>query len=113
MDTNETPADVTGWLELQLAKKRPAIVGSLSLRRSPCMRENCPACQSGEKHPSHVLYGRHKGRRFSIYVPDQLVPEVQQFLDNGRALQDLLYDFTERYMKALKRARTSTKESAD
>ena len=55
MNTNESPADVTHWLERMSAEKQPAILGSLSLRRSPCIRENCAACQSGEQHQSYVL----------------------------------------------------------
>src|ERR1700747_235315 len=112
MDKNESPADVMRWLERQLSDKRPAILGSLSLRRSPCIRENCPACQSGEQHPSYVLYGRRKGRRFSVYVPEQLVPEVRRCLDNGRALQELLYEAAARYVKALKRERQMTAEQS-
>jgi hypothetical protein len=38
-------------------------------------------------------------------VPEDLVPEVQRSLDNGRALQDLLHQAAPRYIKALKRAR--------
>jgi len=30
------------------------------------------------------------GGRVAVYVPEELVPEVQRSLDNGRALQDLL-----------------------
>ena len=105
MDKNESPADVMRWLERQLADKRPAILGSLSLRRSPCIRENCPACQSGEQHQSYVLYGRANGRRVAVYVPEELAPEVQRSLDNGRALQDLLHQAAPRYVKALKRER--------
>ncbi len=89
----------------------PAAVGSLSLRRSPCIRENCPACLSGEQHPSHVLYGRLKGRRVSVYVPEELVPEVRRCLDNGRALQELLYEAAPRYVKALKRERAKAAKS--
>ncbi|WP_420836243.1 hypothetical protein [Bradyrhizobium valentinum] len=69
------------------------------------MRENCAACQSGEQHQSYVLYGRANGRRVAVYVPEELVPEVQRSLDNGRALQDLLHQAAARYIKALKRAR--------
>src|ERR1700745_3009637 len=105
MEKNESPADVARWLERRSTGKWPAILGSLSLRRSPCIRENCPACQSGEQHPSYVLYGRSKGRRFSIYVPDELVAEVRRCLDNGRAVQELLYEAAPRYIKALKRER--------
>jgi hypothetical protein len=83
----------------------PALLGSLSFRRSPCVRENCPACSSGEQHPSYVLYGRVKGRRVAVYVPEELVPEVSRGLDNGRALQELLQQAAPRYIKALKRER--------
>ena len=102
---NEAHSDVVGWLAAQTANAWPALLGSLSLRRSPCIRENCPACRSGEQHPSHVLYGRLKGRRISVYVPEELVPQVQRCLDNGRALQELLYEAAPRYVKALKRER--------
>ena len=110
MNKNESPADVAHWLERRAAQKWPAILGSLSLRRSPCIRENCPACQSGQQHPSYVLYGRIKGRRVSIYIPEDLVPEVRRSLANGRAVQELLYEAARRYVKALKRHRSAGKE---
>ncbi|MFO1158140.1 MAG: hypothetical protein U1E60_23455 [Reyranellaceae bacterium] len=102
---NETPSDVERWLADQTTTALPALLGSLSLRRSPCIRENCPACRSGEQHPSYVLYGRLKGRRVSVYVPEDLVPQVQRCLDKGRAVQELLYEAAPRYIKALKRER--------
>jgi hypothetical protein len=74
------------------------------------VRDNCQACLNGERHPSHVLYGRRKGRRFAIYIPDELVPDVQRSLDNGRELQDLLYQAAMRYAKALKHERTARKQ---
>jgi hypothetical protein len=40
-----------------------------------------------------------------IYVPEELAPEVGRCLDNGRALQELLYEAAPRYIKALKRER--------
>jgi hypothetical protein len=114
MDKNESPADVALWLERRSTGKWPAVLGSLSLRRSPCIRENCQACRSGEQHLSYVLYGRRKGRRFSVYIPEELVPEVRRCLDNGRALQELLYEAAARYVKALKRARqTAAQQSTD
>jgi hypothetical protein len=103
MSKSESPTDVRRWLEKEAAEAFPAILGSLSRRRAPCIRPNCQACRSGEQHPSWVLYGRLKGRRFSIYVPEDLVPEVQRCLDKGRALQELLFEAAPRYVKALKR----------
>jgi hypothetical protein len=106
----ETPDDVLQWLQRETAKLLPAILGSLSLRRSPCMRENCPACLSGEQHPAHVLYGRLNGRRVAVYVPEELVPEVGRSVQNGHALQELLQQAAPRYVKALKRQRTAARK---
>ena len=109
MDESESTADVARWLEYQSAEKWPAILGSLSLRRSRCIRKNCRACQSEEQHSSYVLYGRVKQRRISVYIPEELVPEIQHALDNGRVVQELLYEAGERYAKALKRQRSAAK----
>jgi hypothetical protein len=101
----ESSSDVVRWLQSEAAGFWPALLGSLSFRRSPCVRENCPACMSGEQHPSYVLYGRQRGRRIAVYVPEELVAEVRRGLDNGRALQELLQQAGPR----LKRERTKPK----
>jgi hypothetical protein len=44
-------------------------------------------------------------------VPEELVPEVQRSLDNGRALQELLQQAAPRYIKALKRERTKASKT--
>jgi hypothetical protein len=99
--------DVQRWFQSQAATLWPAALGSLSLRRSRCMRKNCSACASGEKHPSWVLSGHIQGQRFCLYVPESLVPEVQRCLENGRALQELLYASAWRYVQALKQRQMS------
>ena len=103
----DSPADVISSMQRQAASLWPAVLGSLSYRRTRCGQPNCPACLSGEQHRSYVLYGRHKGRRFAIYVPEDLAKEVRRAVDNGRALQELLMRAGPRYVKALKRARKS------
>ena len=106
MSKTESPLDVQVWFREQLADRWPAGLGCLSVRRSPCTREHCPACLGGEKHSSHFLSGRIQGRPFAIYVPEELVPEIRRCLDNGRALQDLLHQSVVRYIQALKQERT-------
>jgi hypothetical protein len=108
MSKSESPNDVRRWLEKEAAEAFPAILGSLSLRRAPCIRANCEACRSGEQHASWVLYGRVKGRRFSIYIPEDLVAEIQRCLDNGRALQEMLFEAAPRYVQALKREKSKS-----
>ena len=110
---SESPADGQRWFQRQVDSLWPAALGSLSLRRSPCVRKHCPACLSGEQHPSYVLYGRLPGRRFSLYVPKALVPEVRRCLDNGRALQELLHQAAVRYVQALKGQTTPTAKKGE
>ena len=101
----ESPTDVERWFRAQAADLWPAALGSLSLRRSRCVRDHCAACARGDQHTSYVLYGRVKGRRLAIYIPDELEPEIRRALENGRALQDLLYEAGRRYTNAVKHQR--------
>jgi hypothetical protein len=103
----ESPEDVRRWFLRQVSELWPLAAGSLSLRTGPCIRENCSACQRGEGHASYALYGRKKSRRFSVYVPQELVPSVQQAVDNGRRLQELMRETGLRYTAALKGQRAA------
>lgn len=103
---SQSPSDVKLWFQQQAALLWPAALGSLSLRRSPCVRKHCRACLSGEQHLSYVLYGRKQGRRVALYIPDELVPEVRRCLDHGHALQELLYEAALSYIQALKQQRS-------
>ena len=46
-----------------------------------------------------VLYSQLKGRRFTIYIPEDLVPKVRRCLDNRRAPQELPFEAAPRYIK--------------
>ena len=106
----ESPTDVERWFRTQAADLWPAALGSLSLRRSPCVRDHCAACARGDQHPSYVLYGRIKGRRMVLYIPDELETQIRRALENGRALQDLLYEAGRRYTNAVKHQRAHEAE---
>lgn len=100
---SETTEDIRQWFRSALERLWPVAEGSLSLRRCPCVRPNCPACARGEGHSSYVLYGRQGKKRLSIYVPENLAAEVQAALENGRRLQQLMNEVGLRYVRALKR----------
>ena len=76
------------------------------MRRCPCIRKGCPACARGEGHPSYVLYARRSGKRVSIYVPEDLAPQIESAIGNGRKLQKLINEAGVRYTQAVKRKRT-------
>ncbi len=100
-----TAEDVERWFREQLRGLWPVALGSLSLRKTRCMRERCHACATGEQHPSYVFYGRRKGRRFAIYIPDAMAGEVRRCLAQGRAIEELLMEAGWRYVQALKHER--------
>lgn len=101
----ENPAKVGEWFGKSIGSIWPVADGSLSLRKSPCVRANCLACAAGEGHRSYVLYGRNGKKRFSIYVPEDLVPEVKAAMENGRRLKELISEAGLRYTQALKAER--------
>ena len=103
MRKTESTEDVQRWFAGGIRNLWPVAVGSLSLRKGPCIRPNCPACASGKGHSSYALYGRRGKRRFSIYVPERLVPEVRAAIQNGRRLHELINEAGARYVRALKR----------
>lgn len=103
----EMPQELRRWFAEATKGLWPIALGSLSLRKSPCIRKNCSACASGKGHLSYALSGYQGKRRFSIYVPDELAPEVQKAIDNGRQLQDLMKEAGLRYVKVRKRERQS------
>lgn len=105
----ESTAEVHHWFQGAIKKVWPIAEGSLSLRKSRCIRDNCSACASGKGHVSYVLCGRRGSQRFSIYVPDELAPAVQQAIENGRHLQELVNEAGVRLVYALKGRRKGRK----
>lgn len=103
----ETTDDVRHWFQKAVGDLWPVAIGSLSLRKSPCIRKCCQLCESGQGHSSYALYGRKADRRFSIYVPDELVEPLKEAIQNGRDLQKLMAEAGRRYALALKNERSS------
>lgn len=78
-------------LRQKLLSYWPAVKGSLAKVYKPCIRPNCAACARGQKHPNYLLSFTEKGRRRCLYVPKALVPLLKRALDNGRRIEQLLY----------------------
>jgi hypothetical protein len=91
----------------QLERLWPAIKGSLSEVRKPCIRPNCAACARGDKHPAFMLSFTDQGRRRCMYVPAELVPQLQQALHNGNALEALLYQLGPELLRQYRQQRAA------
>jgi hypothetical protein len=105
MQRAESTAEIRHWFQSSIGQMWPIAEGSLSLRKTRCIRKSCSACASGEGHASYVLSGRRGAKRFSIYIPDDLAPDVQQAIENGRQLQELINEAGVRLVNALKNQR--------
>ena len=103
----ETTEQVRLWFQAAVRDLWPVAVGSLSLRKSPCIRTHCQFCESGQGHSSYALYGRKGNKRFSIYVPEELVEDLEGAIRNGRDLHELMSEAGRRYALALKNERRS------
>lgn len=103
----ENTVEVKQWFQAAIRDLWPVAMGTLSLRKSPCIREHCRLCESGAGHSSYALYGRRGKQRFSIYVPDELAPELERAIQNGRHIQELMMEAGRKYALALKEDRRS------
>ena len=101
----ETPETVKQWFQKAMRDLWPVAEGSLSFRKTPCIRKNCKVCAGGQGHRSYILYGRQGKERISLYVPEDLAAEVEKALENGRELQALMNEAGMRYLHARKRER--------
>lgn len=102
----ETVAQLRREFLAAVSKLWPVAGGSLSWRKNSCVREQCAACASGAGHPGYGLWGRSGAQRFGLYVPAELAPELEQALENGRALQQLVLAMGVRYTRARKGERS-------
>ena len=67
----------------------PFVAASLVSFRRECGRPGCH-CQSGEGHLAHHLTFKVKGKTHSVYVPQDLLPEVQQWVREHQRLKPLM-----------------------
>ena len=70
----------------RLTDSRPFIEGSLTKIRVTCGNPNC-RCAQGEKHISHVLTKKVRGKTKSLYVPVELVEEVAKWVAEHRRIK--------------------------
>lgn len=107
----EAAAELRREFLAAVSKLWPVAGGSLSWRKNSCVREECGACESGAGHPGYGLWGRQGERRFGLYVPAELAPELEQALQNGRELQQLVLEMGVRYTRARKAERRSSQNA--
>src|ERR1700720_2556709 len=107
----ETSSDVVRWLQSEAAGLWPALLGSLSFRRSPaCARIVRPVCRGSSIEVTSCTAGRRGGGLQST-CPKSLCPRCSADWITDVLLQELLQQAAPRYLKALKRERAKAPKS--
>lgn len=86
----------------ELQAQGPLVAASLVTIRKKCGRPGCH-CLTGEGHPGFLLTYKEKGKTHSVYVPQDLVPEVRQWTNEYKRIKLLIRQITQ---LALARIRT-------
>ncbi len=74
----------------KLADADGCVAGSLVKISRKCGRPNCRCATGGPKHEAYLLSSKVKGKTKSVYVPVNLIEEVQQWVNEHRQIKDLL-----------------------
>jgi hypothetical protein len=86
----------------QLQARGPVLAASLVTIAKHCGRAGCH-CQHGEKHRGQYLTYKQEGQTRTVYVPVDLVEEVNQWIEEHRRIKTLM-----RELSALSVARVRT-----
>jgi hypothetical protein len=78
----------------QLQAKSPVLAASLVTLRRTCGNPNC-RCARGHKHLGHYLTWKVKAKTHTAYVPIDLIPQVQQWIQEHRRLKHLVHEMTQ------------------
>ena len=73
----------------QLAAAKPFVAASLCAVNRRCGNHKCK-CAHGEPHTAHALTFKVRGTTKTIHVPKDLVPEVQQWVNEHKRIKKLI-----------------------
>ena len=81
------------------------IVGSLVESKRKCGNKNCRCAKNGELHEAHILTKRKNGKTKTIYVPVDMVAEIERWSREYGKVKELIREIdqlSERVIAAAK-----------
>jgi len=76
----------------QVAVDKPVLTASLVLVHKRCGQPSCSCHHGGLAHPAYHLTYKERGRSRTVYVPKDLVSEVQSWVAEHKRLKGLLQE---------------------
>lgn len=96
----------------QLAPSSPVLAASFGTYRHRCGRPTCRCHHGGPLHTGQHLTFKEAGKTRSVYVPQQLLPEVRTWLAEHRRLKTLLREIHQLTVALLRARAKSLKRKA-
>ena len=79
----------------QLAPTGPVLAASLSRVNKRCGQPSCACHHGGPLHQAHHLTLKEAGKSRTVYVPQDLLEEVQRWVQEHRRLKALLHEVSQ------------------
>jgi hypothetical protein len=98
MDVPEHPTQIRRMLEARLKQvslDKPLLLASLSLVNKRCGKPSCHCNKGGPLHQAYHLTHKEGRKRRTVYVPQDLLAEVQSWVAEHTRLKILLQEINQ------------------
>src|SRR5438876_1164145 len=98
MRVPEHPTQIRRMLGSRLRRLTPAgplLAGSLALVHKRCGQPACRCHHGGPRHPAHHLTLKVDGTTRTVYVPQDLLQEVQAWVGEYQRLKNLMAEVSQ------------------
>lgn len=94
----------------QLRSVGPFLSATLVVRNKRCGREDCRCAAEGPIHPTANVTWKEAGKTRTLHVPQELIEEVAQWIEEWKSLRELLQQMSEEQRRHLVRLRKELKD---
>jgi len=88
----------------------PFLSASLVVRHKRCGRPECRCATEGPIHPTANVTWKEAGKTRTLHVPQELIEEVTQWIEEWKALRKLMARMSEEQRRHLMRLRKELKD---
>jgi hypothetical protein len=79
----------------RLHSTQPILAATLVEFQKACGVPSCHCMRGGSAHPSQHVTFKEKGCSRSVYVPQELLPQVRVWIEEYRRLKQLLHEISQ------------------
>ena len=79
----------------RIRKIKPFLQASLNITKKRCGNPRCRCAQEGSLHEVTLLTWKEDNRTRTLYVPKELRPEVERWVQEGKLLKQLVAEVSQ------------------